>query len=130
MTAPGDGEVVQVVEEEAFLDKRTVGVEHVRVSTSIDEREVVVRDTVARERLEIVRIPLDREVAAAPAIREVDGVTVIPVVEERLVVEKRLFLVEEVHVRRTAEAQKVEMPTTLRRTRIDVERTDLTHDEE
>ena len=51
-------------------------------------------------------------------------------IEERLVVEKRLFLVEEVHIFRSAVAEAVELPTTLRRTRVDVDRTDLTKTQE
>lgn len=119
-----------IIEEEAHVLKRTTEVEHVTVRTVPEQEQVVVRDEVRREQVEIRRVTIEREVERAPAIREEDGVTIIPVLEERLVVEKRLFLVEEVHVVRTAQAETVELPTMLRRTRVDVERTDLTKSQE
>ena len=54
-----------------------------------------------------------------------DGVTIIPVLEEILVVEKRLVLKEEVHIRRSTAGEEVEVPVTLRRQRAVVERVSL-----
>jgi stress response protein YsnF len=124
------GNAIPVVQEEAFVSKRLVDTEHVRVRTSVEEAPVVVRDTVSREHVEIRRVTIEREIERAPATREENGVTIIPVLEERLVVEKRLFLVEEIHVVRAAAITSVELPATLRRTRVDVDRQDLTTNEE
>jgi uncharacterized protein (TIGR02271 family) len=121
---------IPVVQEDAFVSKRLVDTEHVRVRTSVDEAPVMVRDTVSRDHVEIKRVTIEREVAAAPAIREEDGVTIIPVLEERLVVQKRLFLVEEIHVVRASTIDAVELPTTLRGTRVEVDREDLTTNKE
>lgn len=131
MTEPINSETaIPVVQEDAFVSKRLVDTEHVRVRTSVEEAAVLVRDTVSREHVEIKRVTIEREVASAPAIREEDGVTIIPVLEERLVVEKRLFLVEELHVVRATTIDAVELPTTLRRTRVDVDREDLSTNKE
>ena len=119
-----------IIEEEAHVTKRATDVEHVTVRTVPEQEQVVVRDEVRREHVEIRRVAVEREVDRAPAVREENGVTIIPVIEERLIVEKRLFLVEEVHVFRSAQAEAVELPTTLRRTRIEVDRTDLTKTQE
>ena len=72
--------------------------------------------------VEVTRVPVNREVSEAPPIRMEGDITVVPVVEERLVIEKRLFLVEELHLTRTATTEQVEVPTTLRRMRAVVER--------
>ena len=48
--------------------------------------------------------------------------TIVPVVEEVLVVEKRLVLKEELHIRRTSQTELVEVPVTLRKQRAVVER--------
>ena len=48
--------------------------------------------------------------------------TIIPVLEEILVVEKRLVLKEEVHVSQTTSGEDVEVPVMLRRQRAVVER--------
>jgi stress response protein YsnF len=57
-------------------------------------------------------------------VRTEGDVTILPVVEEVLVVETRLLLKEEIHVRRTATRETVEIPVTLRRQRAVVERVD------
>jgi stress response protein YsnF len=93
------------------------------------EEKVVVRDALRREHVEVTRVPVDREVAEAPPIRSEGDVTIVPVLEERLVVEKRLFLVEELHLRRMVTTEGVELPATLRRTHVEVERTQLDQQE-
>ena len=115
---------IPIVEEEAQLLKRDVVSEHVHVRSYSEDHDVVVREFVSREHIEVTRIPVEREVANAPAIRVEGDLTIVPVLEERLVVEKRLFLVEELHLRRTERVHEVAVPTTLRRTRVDIERDD------
>jgi stress response protein YsnF len=124
-----DDLTIPIVEEEATILKRSVETERVSVRTSSEEEQVLVRDEVRREHVAITRVPKDEEVAEAPAIRTEGDVTIVPVLEERLVVEKRLFLVEELHLRRAVEHQAVELTTTLRRTRVEIEREDLEHQE-
>jgi stress response protein YsnF len=121
---------IPIVEEEAEVIKRSAKTERVSVHTFADEERVVVRDEVSREHVEVTRIPVDREVAEAPPTRTEGDVTIVPVLEERLIVEKRLFLVEELHLRRTTRTEQVELPTTLRRTRVEVEREELNKQEE
>ena len=116
---------IPILEEEAYVTKRRAATERVTVNTRTEENHVVVRDELRHERVEVVRVPVNREVREAPPTRVEDGVTIVPVLEERLVVEKRLFVVEELHLRRTATVQAVELPTTLRRTRVEVERENL-----
>ncbi len=131
MADPRDGErAIPIVQEEIFVDKRIVDTEHVRIRTSVASDEVMVRDTIVGEHIEIKHVAVGREVDRAPPVREEDGVTIIPVIEERLVIEKRLFLVEEIHVARLRRTEAVELPTTLRRTQVDVDRTDLTKQED
>jgi stress response protein YsnF len=120
---------IPIVEEEATVVKRSVETERVSVRTSSEEQHVVVRDEVRREHVEVTRVAKDEEVADVPSIRVEGDVTIVPVLEERLVVEKRLFLVEELHLRRAVDHQNVELPITLRRTRVEVEREDLEQQE-
>ena len=62
-------------------------------------------------------MPIDREVEAAPAVRTAGDTTVVPVLEEVLVVEKRLVLKEEVRIRRITRSDEVETTVPLRRQR-------------
>ena len=52
------------------------------------------------EEVEVERVAIDRWVDQMAEVREEGEVTIIPVHAEVLVVEKRLKLVEEIHVRR------------------------------
>lgn len=119
-----DDVIIPIVEEEARVFKRTQ-TERVSVRTVPEEEQVVLREPVQRQSVEITRVPLDFEVADAPPVRVEGEVTIVSVIEERLVVEKRLFVVEEVHLRRRSSVEQVELPTTLRRTRVEIERENL-----
>ena len=118
--------VLPLVEEALRVGKRRVETGRVRVSVSTDIEEQVVRETLRSERAEFERVPIDRELAVgepAPAMRqEPDGTVVVPVVEEILVVEKRLVLREEIRMRLVAVDEVVEQSVTVRKQRASVER--------
>ena len=113
---------VPIIEESVILDKVKVETDVVRVHTSVEEHEVVVEDVVQREALTIKRVRMDRSVDVAPSPREEGNTTIISLIEERLVVEKRLFVVEEIHVTREQSQERVAIPVTLRATRATIER--------
>lgn len=121
----GPEAVIPVVEERAWVEKRAVETGRVRVSTRTETREQVLRESLRGNAVGVTRIPIDRTLAEGepvPVMREEGGVTIIPVLEEILVVEKRLVLKEEVHIRQTTSGEDVEVPVTLRRQRAVVER--------
>jgi uncharacterized protein (TIGR02271 family) len=115
-------ERIPVVDEEERINKREVVTGRVRIRTRVEEADETVRGTLDEEVVEVERVPVDRIVEAAPAVRQDGDVTIIPVMEEVLVVEKRLVLKEELHVRRRRKQESVEVPVTLRRERVEVER--------
>jgi stress response protein YsnF len=130
-TAGGAGETtIPLVEEEARIIKRASITERVTVRTALDEEQVVLRDELSREHVEVVRVPVNREVSEAPPIQTDGDLTIIPVLEERLVVEKRLFVVEELHLRRSSRSEPVEVPTTVRRTRVEIDRENFSPEED
>ena len=123
--AVGETLTIPVVEETARIDKRVMETGRVRVSTRTETVDQVLRESLRSDTVEVTRVPVDRTLSPGevpPAVREEDGVTIIPVLEEILVVEKRLVLKEEVHIRRTSTDENVEVPVTLRRQRAVVER--------
>ena len=67
---------------------------------------------------------VDRVIETAPAVREEDGVTIIPVVEEQLVVTKRLVLKEEIHLRKVRTTTRATEDVTVRKQRAEVVRLD------
>lgn len=119
---PGGELTIPVVEEQAVLHTREVEGGGVRVRKTVSERQEQVEQPVVREEIDVRRVPVNQIVDAAPAVRDEGDVTIIPVVEEVLVVEKRLVLKEEIHLtrRRVTESQRAEV--TLRREEVAVER--------
>ena len=115
-------QVVTLAEETASISKRVVEDAIVRVSTRTESVDHVEQAELGIERIEVERRPVNAWIDAMPALREEGDLTILPVVEERLVVEKRLFLTEEVHIRRVRSTEKVGLPVTLRRQHAVVER--------
>jgi uncharacterized protein (TIGR02271 family) len=116
------GEVLPLFEEKLRVEKRSVTTGKVRVRSVVDTVEEVAHATLAGERVEVTRVPVDHEVDVAPAVRTEGDVTIVPVLEEILVVEKRLVLKEELHIRRHRTHENVEVPVTLRKQRAVIER--------
>jgi len=113
--------VVPVVEETAVVYKEQVVTDRVRLHKRVHEDQEVLDIPVRAESLEVERVPVGRWIEAPPAIRQEGDTTVYPVVEEVLVVEKRLRLVEEVHVTRRQATRHVREEVALRREEITVE---------
>lgn len=114
-----------LVEEQLSVTKREVVTGKVRVRTVTDTRQELVRQELRGEDIEVERLPVDRYVdegAAPPQVRTEGDVTVVPIVEEVLVVEKRLLIKEELRIRRVATTELAEVPVTLRKQRAVVER--------
>jgi uncharacterized protein (TIGR02271 family) len=122
MTEQQPREAIPLMEEELRVEKRNVTTGKVRVRSVVDAIEEVARATLEEQRVEVTRVPVDREVDVAPAVRTEGDVTIVPVLEEVLVVEKRLVLKEELHIRRYVTHENVEVPVTLRKQRAVVER--------
>jgi stress response protein YsnF len=113
---------LHLVQETASVSAENVVTGRVRVSTNTDVREEVVRATLKGEVVDIVRVPVDRPVETMPTVRTEGDLTIVPVVEEVLFVEKRLVLKEEIHIRRRLTRDVVDVPVRLRRQRAVVER--------
>ena len=117
--------VLPLVEERLHVTKRDVVAGRVRVRTGTDVAEELVRQELQGERVEVERVPVDRLVepgAQAPGVRTEGDVTIVPVLEEVLVVEKRLLVKEELRITRHATREVAEIPVTVRRQRAVVER--------
>ncbi len=117
-------DTLQLAAEEARISTRGVITGRVDVRTVTDTVEEIVRSTLRGETIDITRVPIDREVTVAPAVRTEGDTTIIPVLEEVIVVEKRLVLKEEVRIRRISRSDEVETTVPLRRQRAVVERHD------
>src|SRR5215203_2439479 len=115
--------VVPVMEEELRVDKSDVVTGKIQVRTIVESFDKIARATLEGEQIEVTRVPIGKELQMVPEQRTEGDVLIIPVVEEMLVVEKRLVLKEEVHIRRRTKREDVEVPVTLRKQRAVVEHT-------
>ncbi len=100
--------------EEVVLSRLKRELAVVRVATQTRSREQFVEAELAHERVEIERVPLGHVVEAVPPIREEGDVTIMPVVEEIVVTERRLILREEVRIRRIRSTEHHRETVTLR----------------
>ncbi len=111
-----DGPVaIPLLAEEISVAKRRIVTGRVEIAIICREREELVDELLTREQVEIERTPVGTTVERAPEIREEGDTLVIPVVEEVLVVERRLFLKEEVRVRRVRGAERHQERVKVRR---------------
>ena len=115
-------DTLQLVEEQVELQKRQVVTGRVDVRTVTETINELVKTTVQDQTVEVTRVTINRQVDVAPSIRTDGDVTVIPVFEEIIVVEKRLLLKEEIRIRRITRSEDIETTVPLRRQRAVVER--------
>jgi len=117
--------VLPIVEEEIQVGKRRFETERVRVRTVTDSAEEFVRQELTGELLEIERVPIDLLIepgADLPRIRTEGDVTIFPVVEEVVVIQKRLCLKEEVRITKRITSDFTETAITVRKQRAVIER--------
>jgi len=115
---------IPLIEEELVIGRKSVTTGKVRVSTRTDLVEESASLDLQQDSVEVTRVAIDRDIDEVPPVRTEGDVTIVPVVEEVLVVEKRLVLKEELHIRRQVTSERVDVPVTLRKQRAIVERID------
>jgi stress response protein YsnF len=76
------------------------------------------------ERVRVTRTRVERPVSSAPPVRHEGDTLVIPVVEERVVVEKRLFVREEIRITRVRTETPAGERVRVRAEHVEVERID------
>jgi uncharacterized protein (TIGR02271 family) len=111
----GRDTVIPVFEENLSVSKRVVEKARVRVSRVTHDYQQMVDELLQHEKVEVERVPVDRPVEAIPSVRQEGDVTIIPVVEEVVKIERHLVLKEEVHIRRVKQTERYQETITLRR---------------
>jgi uncharacterized protein (TIGR02271 family) len=114
--------VVPVLVEELEVQKRLVETGKVRITKVVHERETLVDEPLFHDNVAITRVPMQRVVDGPVPVREENGTTIISIVEEVLVVEKRLMLREEIHIRKQRIETHQPQRITLRSEEVRVER--------
>jgi uncharacterized protein (TIGR02271 family) len=113
---------IPLVEERFSVEKRQVETGRYRIQVRVEERQERVPVELSHDEVEVERVPVNRAVTQLPSVRLEGSTTIIPVVEEVVVVEKKLFLVEEIHVRRRTATRTEEVPVTIRSEQAEIDR--------
>lgn len=119
----GDATVIPVIEEEAHIAAQATERGRVRITKRVHTQEETVDTPLRQERVQVERVPVE-QIVESPVTMYYDGDTlVIPVMEEVLVVEKRLLLKEEVRVTKYVGETQHEETVSVRSEEVAVERT-------
>jgi uncharacterized protein (TIGR02271 family) len=100
--------------EELTVEKEAVEAGRMRVSKHTRTREVAIDEDLLRERAEIETVPIGRQIFEMPAVRHEGETIIVPMVEEVLYTERRLFLKEEVRITRKKTTEQFHDRVTLR----------------
>ena len=100
-----------------------------RVRKRVREIQAPVDATAYEEHASIERVAIGRRIDAPVGVRHEGDVTIVPIVEERLVVEKQLVLVEELRIACTRHPRGGPREVNLRREEVVVERLDPVTDQ-
>lgn len=114
--------VLPVVVEDLLVSTQRTETGVVRVRKLVHQREELVEQPVMHEEVQIERVPIGRMVDQAPEPRHEGETMIIPVLEEVLVIEKRLLLKEEVRITRRSVEERSTQTVTLRTEEVVVER--------
>jgi uncharacterized protein (TIGR02271 family) len=105
---------LDLVEETASVDKRVLVTGHVHVKVRTEQREEIVSLPLETDEVVVERVTKNQPVSAIPPVRMEGGVTIIPIVEEIAVVERRLILKEEIRLSTRRIINQTAVPVTLR----------------
>ena len=122
-----DGLRIPIVEEQLALQTRVVETGRgVRIHKTVNEQPVTIDERLVREAVEVRRVPVDLLVEGSdtPAPRYEGDTLIVPVLEEVLVVERRLRVKEELHITRNRIEERYHDTVPLKAERVEVERFD------
>jgi uncharacterized protein (TIGR02271 family) len=114
--------VIPVTEERATVEKRVRETGRVEIRKSVHERVEVVDQPLHSDEVEIERVAINRVIEEPVAVRYEGDTTIIPLLEEVLVVEKRLVLREEVRIRKVRKEVHDPQEVLLREEQVDIVR--------
>jgi uncharacterized protein (TIGR02271 family) len=120
MTRDARPERIELAEERLEISKRELERGRVVVRTRVETRDEIAEVALRQEDVTVDRVPRGVPVEVAPAVREEDGVLIVPVLEEQLVLTTRLILKEEIRITRRSRTEVVREPVQLRSEQADI----------
>ena len=119
---------IPIVEERLNIGVRRVETGTVQLSKRVVSEEVSQEVPVTYEEVQVEHVAINQYVEVAPeAVRYEGNTTIISVVKEVLVVEKRLMLVEELHISKTQVTSTSTVKEFLRKEEIEISRAETSN---
>lgn len=117
---------IPIVEEQVKISKKVIETARVLFSKTVKEDVESVEIPLKEEEVVVNRVPKNELLEDTPAASRYEGdVLIIPVLKEVAVIEKRIMLVEEIHVSKKQTEITETTDVTLRKEEVKVTRTEL-----
>jgi len=118
--------VIPVVEERVEVGKKVIEKAKVHVSKTVNHNIESYDIPLSSEEIVVKRVPKNELVDKVPeGIRYEGDIMIIPVLKEVAVIEKRIMLVEEIHVAKYKYDKVETREVTVRKEEVHVERTEI-----
>ncbi|HZF66097.1 MAG TPA: DUF2382 domain-containing protein [Chitinophagaceae bacterium] len=117
-------ETIPVIHEHAVVEKEIVETGKVRIRKTVTEETAVVNLPIINESYDIEHVPISSKVldTPPPAIRYEGNKTIITVLKEITVVQKKYEVIEEIHLTRRVTESPLVQEITLLKEHVHVER--------
>lgn len=117
-------QVIPVMQEQVTVGKRTVETGKLRISKKVTEDQTSVSIPLVHEEYQVERVPVNQVVdTPPPAMRYEGDTTIIPVLREVLVVQKRYEITEEIRITKRRTENTETQNVALRKEEVTIERT-------
>lgn len=114
--------VIPILAEQLQIARQKVLTGGVRVHKTVAERTETVNQPVFQEQVNVERVAVNQFVESAPPVRYEGETMIVPLLEEVVVVEKRLVLREEIRITKTSATVNQSQDVVLRREEATLER--------
>lgn len=120
--AQQQNEVIPVIEEKINVDVKNVETGKVRISKQVHEEEVTVDVPFIHDEVDVKHVAKNISVEKAPEVRHEGDTMIIPVLKEEVIVQKRLVLVEELHITKRKVEEHHPQQITLKKEDVKIDR--------
>ncbi len=116
--------IIPVIEEQVVVGKRVVETGSVRISKKVSEEQATVSLPLLHEEYDVERVAINQMVDTPPlAVRYEGDTTIIPVLREVMVVQKRYEILEEIRITKRITESVDTQQVLLRKEEITIDRT-------
>ena len=118
------GMSIPIIEEHLNINKKVVEKGKYTIRKTVNQEDYSEEVPTIHEKVDIQRLEVNQYVESMPEVRREGDTTIIPVIKEVVVVEKKLMLVEEIHITKTLQKVTVNVKDKLRKEHVEIKKAD------